>query len=143
MDEVSKGDQNHYRVAMGVTNDSNEFIKMFRIDPTSGGLVTLGTYQASGYTTVVSGSDTCASTTTAVGVVSISTPCKLVVIAVPIGNTGTQVCIGGSNVIATSGSEIGHIIIKGGTESFNISDASNLYWIADTLNDKISYNIYN
>jgi hypothetical protein len=105
--------------------------------------LTGGTIQNSGYTTVTSGTDTCASTATAVGVVSISTPCKMVVISVPINNTGTEVAVGGNNVIAIAGSEVGHIIIKGGSQNFYISDASQLYWIADTVGDKISYNIFN
>jgi hypothetical protein len=141
--EIAKGDQNNYRTITGVTNDANEYIRIFRVDPVSGGLVVGGTIQNAGYTSVTSGTDTCASTTTGAGVVVIPTPCQAVVISVPINNTGTEVCIGGSNVSAIAGSEIGHIIIKGGSQLFNISDASNLYWIADTVGDKISYNIFN
>lgn len=141
--EIAKGDQNNYRTITGVTNDANQDIKIFRVDPTSLGLLVSGTLATSGYTTVTSGTDTGSSTATAVGVVAISTPCKAVVISVPINNTGTQVSVGGSNVIAIAGSEIGHIIIKGGNQIFYISDASNLYWIPDTVNDKISYNIFN
>jgi hypothetical protein len=141
--EVAKGDANNYRVAQAVTNDSNQQNRMLRVDPTTNYLLTSALATTGGYTSVTSGTDTCASTSTAVGVVSISTPCKFVVISVGINNTGTQVCVGGSNVNATAGSEIGHIIIKGGNQGFYISDASNLYWIADTVGDKISYNIFN
>ena len=141
--EVAKGDQNNYRVMQGVTNDSNKDNKMLRVDPTSLGLIVAGATQSGGYSSVTSGTDTCASTTTAAGVVAISTPCKAVVISVPINNTGTEVSVGGSNVSAIAGSEIGHIIIKGGSQIFYISDAANLYWIADTVGDKISYNIFN
>ncbi len=142
-DELAKNDENHYRVITGVTNDSNKFVKMFRIDPTSLGLVVAGTVANGGYTTVTSGTATGSSTSTAAGVVAISTPCKAVVISVPINNTGVQVSVGGSNVIATMGSEIGHIIIKGANQIFYISDAANLYWIPDTVGDKISFNIFN
>lgn len=140
--EVGKGDDNHYRVGMAVTNDSNEFIKMLRVDPTTGYLLTGGTNQFGGYTSVISGNATNSSTSTAAGIEAISTPCKLVVVYVPLGNTGTQVSVGGSNVIAVAGSEKGNIIIKGSSQAFYISDASNLYWVPDTPNDSISFNIY-
>ena len=142
-DEVAKAEQNHYRVATAVTNDSNQYIKMFRVDPTSLGLIVAGATQGGGYSTITSGSQSNSSTTTAVGLVAISTPCKLVVITVPTGNSYQQVSIGGSNAVATIGSEIGHIMISGSSQGFYITDASNLYLAVGTANDKVSYNIFN
>lgn len=141
--EVAKGDQNHYRVIQGVTNDGSQDLKMIRVDPTTLGLLIAGAVSAAGYSTVTSGSATNSTTNTAAGVVAISTPCKAVVVSVPINNTGTQVAVGGNNVNATAGSEVGHIVIRGANQIFYISDASQLYWVPDTANDKISYNIFN
>lgn len=142
-DEVARGDANNYRVMQGVTNDASKNTKMVRLDPTTLGLLVAGTVATSGYSTVTSGTATCSSTATAAGVVGVATPCKAVAITVPIANTGTQVSVGGSTAIAVSGSEQGHILIKGSSQVFYITDASNLFWIADTVNDKISYNIFN
>ena len=140
--EVAKGDQNHYRTITGVTNDANQDIKIFRVDPTSLGLIVAGTMMNGGYTSVTSGTATGSSTTVAAGVVGISTPCKKVTITVPTTNTGQEVCVGGSNVSAVLGSEIGHILITGSSQDFYIADASNLYWIPNTVGDKISFNIW-
>lgn len=41
-DEILKGDQNHYRVMAAVTDDSNENIRMLRVDPTTDALVVTG-----------------------------------------------------------------------------------------------------
>lgn len=141
--EIAKGDANNYRVMQGVTNDSNKDNKMLRVDPTTLYLLTQGLSQLSGYTSVTSGNATNASTTTAAGIVGIATPCKAVTVFAPIGNVGTQVAVGGNNVVAYAGLEKGHIIIKGSSQTFYISDASALYWIPDTPNDAISFNIFN
>lgn len=140
--EVAKGDANNYRVMQGVTNDVNQDTKMVRIDSSTGGLVVAGTIATTGYSTVTSGTFTTTGTA-GVRLVSIPTPCKMITLAVPLGNTGTQIAFGGSTVNAISGSEQGHIIIKGGTDRAYLTDASNLYIALDTANDKVSYNIYN
>ena len=140
-DEIAKGDQNHYRVIMGVTNDSNQSIKQVRIDPATGYLLMGGTLQAGGYTSVTSGSFT-TTTTAGVQLVSIPTPCKKVTLTVPTSNTGQEVCVGGFNVSAVLGSEVGHIVITGSSQDFFISDASLLYISLNTANDKVSYNIW-
>ncbi len=121
-DEVAKGDQNHYRVMLGVTN-STQTIKQVRLDENTGGLVVSGAISAGAYTTVTSGSFT-TSTTAGAQLVAIPTTCKKVTITVPTANTGQQICAGGSNVSAVLGAEIGHILISGASEDFYISDAS-------------------
>lgn len=140
--EVAKSDANNYRVMQGVTNDANKDTKMLRLDPTTLGLLISGYVQTSGYSTVTSGSAT-TTTTSGAQLVSVSTPCKAVTVFIPIGNTGTQVAFGGSNVNAIAGSEVGHLVIKGSSQTFYISDASSLYFALDTANDKVSYNIFN
>jgi len=40
--EVAKGDQNHYRVMMGVTNDTAQEVRMLRVDPATDYLLTAG-----------------------------------------------------------------------------------------------------
>lgn len=139
--EVLKGDENRYRVGAGVTNDANQDVVMDRHDPTTKRKLVDALTAQQGYSSVTSGSFT-TTTTAGVQLVSVATPCKKVTIAVPTGNTGSQVCIGGSNVNAGSGSEIGHILISGSSQDFYIADASNLYVALNTANDKVSYNIW-
>jgi hypothetical protein len=141
-DEVAKGDQNNYRVIQAVTNDSNQNLKNVRLDPTTLALLVSGVMTASGYTTVTSGTFTTTGTAGA-QLVSISTPCKKVTITVPTSNTGQEVCVGGSNVSAVLGSEIGHILITGSSQDFYIADASSLYVSLNIANDKVAYNIWN
>ena len=102
-----------------------------------------------GYSTVVSGSKSSTSVGKGVPLVAVSTPCKLVVVTFPANtlgsgnNIGAQCAIGGSNVKATQGAEVGHVLLSGANQQFYVSDASSLY--LDILNsgDYITFNIFN
>jgi len=95
------------------------------------------------YGSFVSGNAVNNSTGTAVKIAGSSTPCKMVTIFVPTGNTSSQVAIGDSTVKAANGSEVGVILISGSSHDFYVSDLTNLYFDVGTNGDKISFNYYN
>ncbi len=97
--------------------------------------------QPTGYSTVASGTATNNTSGTAVQLPS--NAARMVEIFVPTGNTSSQVAVGGSNVKAATGSEVGSILISGVLQQFYVSNSNLLWFDVGTNGDKISYNIYN
>lgn len=98
------------------------------------------TGQPTGYSTVTSATATNSTAGTAVQFASAA--CKLVSVFVPTGNTSSQIAIGGSNVKAASGSEVGLVLISGSTYNFYVTNTNLLWFDVGTNGDKISYNYY-
>lgn len=98
------------------------------------------TSQSTGYSAVTSFTATNNTSGTAVQLASVAA--KMVEIFVPTGNTSSQVAVGGSNVKAAAGSEVGTILISGVLQQFYVTNANLLWFDVGTNGDKISYNVY-
>lgn len=88
-DEVLKRDQNHITVLGGITDDSNQFIKMLRVDPTTKRLLVSATSSGAGVTSI--------NTLTGAVILAAGTGITLT----PVGNTITIASTGGTGTVTS------------------------------------------
>src|ERR1700728_435264 len=72
MDEILKRDQNSAVVLGGITDDSNEYIRMLRVDPTTNRLLVSGTGGSGGVTQIIAGKNITISPVGGTGAVTIN-----------------------------------------------------------------------
>jgi len=72
MDEILKRDQNSAVVLGGITDDSNEYIRMLRVDPTTNRLLVSGTGGSGGVTQIIAGTNITISPVGGTGAVTIN-----------------------------------------------------------------------
>ena len=109
-------------VVYGVVKGTTTLTRM--IVDTNGQLITV----EDSFSSIVSGRKAVASKGTAEKVIASSTPCRGVLISADTGNQG-EVVIGGSNVVAVAGSQVGTVLFAGNPAiKIMIDDLSDL-WI--------------
>lgn len=90
---------------------------------------------------MVSGTQSVATAGTAVQLISSQTECKSVDVTADAGNTDV-ILVGGSGVVAASGTRKGVPIFPGNTYTFKITDVSNVWIDAVHSGDKVVFNYF-
>lgn len=92
------------------------------------------------YNQIGDGRRVVAVTDTAVQLSGTSTPCSLIVVSA-LPSNGETVVVGGSGVVATTGSETGKILYPGDSESFYVDNLDKLY-VNGTATKGVTYVYY-
>jgi len=133
-DDVLKKDVNSRFVSAGVTDDSNQEIKMLRVGADSGGLVSETVLPS----TIVDGRKTVAVAGTAEKLITAATACRQVTITALLTNTD-YVVVGASTVVAAEGTRRGTPLVAGQAITMDIDDVSKIYLDAVVAGEGVSF----
>jgi len=133
-DDVLKKDVNSRFVSAGVTNDSNQDIKMLKVGADSGGVMSELILPS----TIVDGRKTVVAAGTAEKLVATATACRQVTITALLTNND-YVVVGSSTVVAASGTRRGIPLVAGQSITMDIDDVSKIYIDAVVTGEGVSF----